>query len=225
MNRVFGKSKTQAPKKKSSGPAPSLSDASKGMDARGQAIDVKIAELDKELIVYRDKMKKCRNPNTKRNLQRRAMETLKRKRMYEGQREALANQQFNIDQAAFGVESAKATVSTVAALKSASNELKSTMQNDLNIDEMEDVVDDMAELMYDFEEMNDILGRSFATPEYIDETELDAELDMLGDELENDIIEEDATPSYLQPSALPSIPTASPGGKVPAKPNAQVNYS
>merc|ERR1712176_684766 len=144
---------------------------------------------------------------------------------YEGQREALANQQFNIDQAAFGVESAKATMGTVAALKTASNELKSTMQHDLNIDEMEDVVDDMAELMYDFEEMNDILGRSFATPEYIDETELDAELDMLGDELENDIIEEDATPSYLQPSALPSIPTASPGGKVPAKPNAQVNYS
>merc|ERR1712194_995317 len=125
-------------------------------------------------------------------------DVLKRKRMYEGQRDQLANQQFNVDQAAFGIESAKATVSTVAALKSANTELKKTIRQDLNVD---DIADDMAELMYDFEEMNEVLGRSFATPEYIDE----AELDMLDDELEGEIIDEDAVPSYLQPSALPSI--------------------
>lgn len=42
--------------------------------------------------------------------------------------------------------------------------------------------------------MNEILGRSFATPEYIDESELDAEVDILDDELEREIIEEDAVP-------------------------------
>lgn len=219
MNRVFGKKKASAP----SAPAPSLTDASSGMSGRMQGMDVKIAELDKELVGYKNKLKTCRNPNTKKNLQKRAMETLKRKRMYEGQRDQLANQQFNIDQASFGIESAKATVSTVAALKQANTELKKTVRQDLNIDDIDDIADDMAELMYDFEEMNEVLGRSFATPEYIDEGELEAELDMLDDELENDIIEEDATPSYLQPSALPSIPTTAPGGKVPSNAHAQAS--
>ena len=81
MNRVFGKKKASA----SSAPAPSLSDASTGMDGWMQAMDVKINTLDKELMLFRDKMKNCRNPNTKRNLQKRAMDVLKRKRMYEGQ--------------------------------------------------------------------------------------------------------------------------------------------
>lgn len=219
MNRVFGKKKASKP----TAPAPSLTDASTGMSGRMQAMDVKIAELDKELVGYKNKLKTCRNPNTKKNLQKRAMEVLKRKRMYEGQRDQLANQQFNIDQASFGIESAKATVSTVAALKEANTELKKTVRQDLIIDDIDDIADDMAELMYDFEEMNEVLGRSFATPEYIDEGELEAELDMLDDELENDIIEEDATPSYLQPSALPSIPTTAPGGKVPANAHAQAS--
>merc|ERR1712060_795053 len=109
--------------------------------------------------------------------------------------------------ASFGLESAKATVSTVAALQNANAELKQAIRNDLNVDDIDDVADDM-------EVMNDALGRNFATPEYIDEDDLEAELDMLDDELEEEF-EENATPAYLQPSALPSIPTAAPGGKVP----------
>merc|ERR1712060_1039458 len=116
--------------------------------------------------------------------------------------------------ASFGLESAKATVSTVAALQNANAELKQAIRNDLNVDDIDDVADDMADLMYDMEVMNDALGRNFATPEYIDEDDLEAELDMLDDELEEEF-EENATPAYLQPSALPSIPTAAPGGKVP----------
>jgi len=93
MNRVFGKKKASA----SFAPSPSLSDASTGMDGRIQAMDVKINTLDKELLLYRDKMKNCRNPNTKRNLQKRAMDVLKRNRMFYGQRDQLVNQQFNVD--------------------------------------------------------------------------------------------------------------------------------
>lgn len=59
----------------------------------------------------------------------------------------------------------------------------------------------MAELMEDFNEINEALGRNFATPEDLDEADLDAELEMLGDELEEEELEtEDATPSYLMPA-------------------------
>jgi hypothetical protein len=52
-------------------------------------------------------------------------------------------------------------------------------------------------------EINEALGQNFATPDDIDEADLDAELDMLGDELE-EIESEEAVPSYLMP-AQPSI--------------------
>merc|ERR1719232_1684781 len=212
MNRVFGRKKAPGP------PPPSLGDASSGVGNQMASMDAKITQLDKELKGYRDKLKTTKNPATKKNLQKRAMEVLKRKRMYETQRDQLAGQQFNIDQAKFGIESAQTTVASVAAMKEANTQLKQAIRQDLNIDEIDDVADDMEEMMLEFSEINDTLGRNFSTPEYLDEDELEAELDMLDDELEDEI-EGNATPAYLQPSSLPSIPTTTPGGKVPAAAN------
>ena len=205
MRRVFGKKKAEAP-------APSLSDASGGLGGRVDEMDKKINALESELRGYKDKIKMTNSPAAKKQLQKRAMEVLKRKRMYEQQRDMIAGQQFNIDQASFGIESAKANVQTVAAMKAANKELKHVMKQDLDIDEVDGLAEDMAELMEDFNEVNEALGRNFATPDDIDEAELDAELDMLGEELEEELAEEaaDATPSYL----LPATPYESPGQKV-----------
>lgn len=143
MRRVFGK-------KKAAAPAPSLDEASSGLGGRIDGMDAKIAALESELRVYKDKMKKAKSPAARKLCQKRAMELLKRKRMYEQQRDQIAGQQFNIDQANFGLESAKASVSTVAAMKAANVELKRTIRKDLDIDAVDDIADDMAELMDDF---------------------------------------------------------------------------
>jgi len=180
-------------------------------------LDAKIAQLDKELKAYRDKLKSSTNAAAKAGLQKRAMEVLKRKKMYESQRDQLAGQQFNIDQAAFGIESAKATVSTVASMKAASSELKRTMKHDLRIEDVDELADDMAELMDEFNEINEMLATNFSTPNDIDEADLEAELDMLADELEDESGETDAVPSYLQESSttMPPTPTAPLGARVP----------
>jgi charged multivesicular body protein 5 len=207
MKRVFGKKKAEAP-------APSLDQASKGLGGRMNEMDTKINDLEKELRVYKDKIKNTKSPAAKKQLQKRAMEILKRKRMYEQQRDQVAGQQFNIDQANFGLESAKASVQTVAAMKAANKELKQTIRKDLDIDAVDDIADDMAELMDDFNYINEALGRNFATPDDLDEADLDAELEMLGDELEDELAEEsavDATPSYL----MPAMPSQLPGQKLP----------
>mmetsp|Transcript_20428 Transcript_20428/g.20813 ORF Transcript_20428/g.20813 Transcript_20428/m.20813 type:complete len:220 (-) Transcript_20428:97-756(-) len=203
MNRVFGK------KKKAGPPAPGLGETSNGLGGRVDQMDKKIAGLENELRVYKDKIKKAKSPAAKQAVQKRAMEILKRKKMYESQRDMVAGQQFNIDQTSFGIESAQANVQTIAAMKGAHNELKKTMKNDLNIDDVEDLADDMADMMEDFNEINEALGRNFSTPDDIDEADLDAELELLEDELfEEDIGETaDATPSYLQASELPDTPT------------------
>ena len=48
---------------------------------------------------------------------RTVLQVLKQKRMYESQREQLYNQQFNVDQTAFTMESAKDSIQTVQAMK------------------------------------------------------------------------------------------------------------
>jgi charged multivesicular body protein 5 len=209
MNRVFGKKKVEAP-------APSLDEARDGLGGRLDSVDVKIEQLEKELRGFKDKIKKSTTPAAKKTLQKRALDVLKRKRMYEQQRDMMAGQQFNVDQAAFGIESAKATVTTVAAMKAAHKELKKTIRQDLDIDAVDDLQDDMAELMEDFNEINESLGRNFATPNDIDEADLDAELELLEDELEEPAeAEGHATPSYLQAHSMPATPAGLPGSKLP----------
>ena len=90
MHRLFGKKKEVAP-------PPSLEDTSKGIDTRVEALDKKINGLNKELKVYQGQISKAKGA-AKQNLQKRAMDILKRKRMYEQQREQLTGQQFNLDQ-------------------------------------------------------------------------------------------------------------------------------
>lgn len=170
----------------------------------------KIVLLDQDLKTYRDKLKTTKNPAAKKQIQKRAMDVLKRKRMYETQRDQLMGQQFNIDQASFGIDSAKASVATVAAMKAANTELKATIKNDLKIDDVDELADDMAELMDEFQEINEALAQNFSTPDDIDEADLEAELDMLADELEQEFIDDAAAlPSYLQES-LPTNPTSTP---------------
>lgn len=205
MKRVFGKKKQTNAK-----PAPSLDQASSNLGKRTVHIDNKIAALDKELNGYKKKLQTA-NPSAKKTLQKRALEVLKKKRMYENQSETLMGQQFNMDQAAFGIESAKATVESVAAMKAANAELKTALRKDLDIDDVDDLAVDMEELMYEMGEINEALGRNFSTPEDVTEADLEAELDMLEDELEEEEGVE-AVPSYLQ-EGLPQNPTGVPHHK------------
>ena len=207
MKRVFGKKKVGAP-------APSLDQASSGLGGRIGEMDQKIEGIETELRGYKDKIKKTTNPAAKKQLQKRALEVLKRKRMYENQRDATMGQQFNIDQTNFSLESARASITTVAAMKAANAELKQTIRKDLDIDDIDGLADDMAELMDDFNEINEALGRNFATPDDLDEADLDAELELYGDELE-EVEATESLPSYL----LPAQPNNAPGHKVPMAAN------
>lgn len=69
--------------------------------------------------------------------------------MFEGQRETLYNQQFNMEQTRFTVESIQDTVQTVQALKGAAKQMRGAMKAnkelDLNfIDKLQDELADMA---------------------------------------------------------------------------------
>merc|ERR1712012_635398 len=175
MNRVFGKKKAPGHT-----PAPGLDQVSGHMNTRLGELETKIGKIDTEIRSYHEKVRTRKSPAVKKNLKKRALDVLKRKRVYETQRDNLAAQQFNIDQAALCLESAKASVDMVAAMKAVNAELKKTVQKDLDINGTEDLTDDMAEMMEEFNVINEALGWSFSTLEEIDETDLEAELDLLG---------------------------------------------
>jgi len=62
--------------------------------------------------------------------------------MYEQQRDQLANQQFNIDQTAFALNTIKDTQQTVAAMSAAAKTLKKE-QKKININDIENMQDEM----------------------------------------------------------------------------------
>ncbi|KAF1333509.1 Charged multivesicular body protein 5, partial [Globisporangium splendens] len=191
MNRIFGKKKAEVPQV-------NISDV-------GGRVDGRVGDLDM-------KMAKTKGPGLN-AIKQRAMQTLKRKKMYEQQRDNLTAQSFNIEQAAFAIETSKDTLDTVAAMKSAVVQLK-TETKKINIDELEDVQDDMADLLEDMNEIQEIMGRSYGIGADVDESELEAELAGLEEEWaeeETEAAAAEAAPSYLAPAQQHNLPAAPSG--------------
>merc|ERR1712083_903974 len=99
----------------------------------------------------------------------------------------------------------KDTKVTVNAMKTGLKEMKKEYKN-VNIDQIEDMQDERADMMEDANEIQESLWRSYGMPD-VDEDELEAELDALGDEIALD----DDT-SYLDDAiSTPSVPSREPG--------------
>lgn len=212
MKRVFGIKKEKAP-------PPTVDEASQRINKRGENVDEKIKRLDAELVKYRDQIKRTRPGPAQEAVKARAMRILKQKRMYEGQRDTLYNQTFNLDQVAFATEGIKDAQQTMAAMKAANKDLKGTLKT-LKIDDVDKMQDDMIDLMDISSEIQESLGRSYSVPEDIDEDELLGELEALEEDMGTET-ESSGVPSYLQPEKepegdtefdLPSAPSGQPTG-------------
>lgn len=183
MNRLFGRSKPKEP-------GPSISDCIANVDGRAGAIEEKVNKLDAELRKYKEQMAKMREGPAKNAVKQRAMRVLKQKKQYESQVEGLRNQSFNMEQANYAAQSLKDTQSTINAMRDGVGQIKKEFKK-VNIEEIEDIQDDMADMLEQSDEVQDVLGRTYGVPD-MDEDELAAELDALGDEI---AIDDDA--SYL----------------------------
>lgn len=183
MNRIFGSSSSKKPK-------PTLQDAIASTDTRVGSIEVKIKKLDGELARYKDQMGKLRNGPGKDAIQQRALRTLKQKRMYESQLAQLVQQTFNMESAALATENLRNTMATVDAMNQANKEMKK-QYGKLDIDKIENIHYEMEDMLEQANEIQESLGRSYAVPDEIDEADLEAELDALALE------EDEEGPAYL----------------------------
>jgi len=212
MRRLFGGQKPVAP-------PPSLEDASKKMDGRMATLDEKIKKLDIELSGYKQQLNKTRPGSPAQNvLKQKAMRVLKQKKMYEAQRDQMMGQSFNMEQAYFTTQTIQDTIQTVQAMKYGAQAMKTEMKK-LKINDIDKMQDEMQDLLDTNNDIQDILSRSYAVPNDVDESDLDAELEALGDEM----AAEESLPSYLQAPSAPT--TESPAGEqaiqFPAVPQSQ----
>ncbi|KAH9943280.1 vacuolar protein sorting-associated protein 60 [Epithele typhae] len=166
MNRIFGTSSSKKPR-------PTLQDAISSTDTRMASIEVKIKKLDGELARYKEQMGRLRNGPGKNAIQERALRTLKQKRMYESQLAQLTQQTFNMDW---------------RTRSSRSSTARSTLTRSRFVAA---VHYDMEDLLEQANEIQESLGRSYAVPDEIDEADLQAELDAL------ELDAEEEGPSYL----------------------------
>ncbi|XP_011340216.1 charged multivesicular body protein 5 isoform X2 [Ooceraea biroi] len=161
-------------------PPPSITDCIAGVDSRADSAEKKIARLDAELKKYKDQMVKMRDGPAK-------------------------NAAFNMEQANYATQTLKDTQATVVAMKEGVKQMQKEFKN-INIDQIEDMQDDLADMLEQADEVQEAMGRSYGMPE-IDDDELAAELEALGDDL---ALDEDA--SFLDDAIkAPSAPDKEPG--------------
>ena len=126
----------------------------------------------------------------------RAVQILKRRKMYAGQLEGLMGTQFNVEQMTFATQNIQDTIVTVNAMKEA-HKVQTQQLKALKVGDIENMMDDMADMMLDTEEINEVMSRNYACD--IDEGELERELEELDDADFLDDLNRDslAAPSYL----------------------------
>lgn len=96
------------------------------------------------------------------------------------------------------------TMATVDAMKTTTKELKK-QYGKVDIDKIDKLQDEMADLMDIGNDIQESISRSYDLPEDVDEAELDAELEALGEdvELNGEMGEMDSMPAFMQDQAGP----------------------
>src|ERR1700754_4164484 len=135
-----------------------------------------------------------------------ALKVLQQRKMYESQRDQLQQQSWNMEQAGMMQDNLKNVMTTVDAMKTTNKALKQ-QYGKINIDKIEQMQDEMADLMEIGNEINESISRAYDVPEDVDEAELDAELEALGEDM---MFEQEAglgegVPSFLQDEVPPTF--------------------
>lgn len=149
-------------------------------------------------------------------LKSKALKLLQRRKMYESQRDQLQQQSWNMEQASMMTDNLKNVMTTVDVMKDTNKTLRK-QYGKVNVDKIERMQDEMQDLLEMGNEIQESLGRSYDVPEDVDEAELDAELEALGEEAEFEsggMQNLGETPSFMVDEVPSFVDEPPEGGKV-----------
>ena len=174
MFNFFGKKqKKEAPR-----PVPiDLNVESQNMSNRMNDLALKIDQVDKQLKAQLQVYRTARNPTAKAQAKKKAMQLLKKKKMYEQHSNNLSNAQMTLDTVNMDCQMMRDNMNIMQVMKNTVQVQKDTLHAMGGIDGMYDVMDDMAELKEEQQEINEEIQRNLDVD--VGDEELDAELDEL----------------------------------------------
>ena len=177
----FGKKKKEEPKR----PPPDLNNVSLNLSNKMNDMALKIQQTDKELRAQLTIMRTSGNPTAKAQAKKKAAQLLKKKKMYENHYNNLSGTQMTVDSANVECQMMKDNLDIVRAMKDTVDVQKQTMKEMGGIDSMYDIMDEMAEIKEEQEEMNQEFQRNYDVD--VGDEELEAELDALDYQMRADM--------------------------------------
>ena len=172
--------------------------------------------LDKKIAIELERARELTRTKNKRG----ALMALKKKKMYEQQREQLENQILRVSEQQMMLENQRTVVETVDAMRTAATASKRVM-TEMKIDDVDKVLDSINEQTEDMRQIQDALGNPIGAAMDLDEDELLGELEELeASELDEQLLEPAAVsagPARIPQAAaaLPAAPARRPAA--PAK--------
>ena len=152
-------------------------------DSHVDNLDVKISKLNAEISTYQTKMSRMRDGPGKTALKQKALKLLQRRKQYESQKGQLEQQSWNMEQASMMTDNLKNVMTTVDAMKTTNKTLKQ-QYGKIDVDKIDRMQDEMQDLLEMGNDIQESMARSYDVPEDVDEAELDAELEALGEDVE-----------------------------------------
>jgi len=194
-----------------------LRDHTNAMEKREEFISKKIdVELEKARMMSKKKDK------------RGALMALKKKKLYEQERNNLANSRFQLEQQIMTMEGARTNMETVKAMKQGATAMKD-MGKELDIDNVDDVMDDVREQMDLANEIAEAVTQPMGGDMGYDDEDLEAEFAEMAGELDAEDLDAQlggldsvptsvvATPAQADdPFAMPDVPSGLPAAAAPA---------
>jgi len=147
---------------------------------------------------------------------------LKRKKRYDNQLQQIDGTLSTIEMQREALEGANTNTAVLTTMNDAAKALKRA-NNELDVDKVHDMMDDIAEQQDVAKEISDAISSPVAFGQEFDEDELEAELDMLGEELELEEQEKlddqllNIGPAVGLPDVPTGLPTPTPASRQPAK--------
>lgn len=175
------------------------------MQGRTDVLDKKIQQKNQQLSQMKQQLDRMpANSPARAGLKRRMIEILKQKKQLESRSGNMQSQVMNMDSVTWALDDMKNAQVVTQAMKAGTKELKKALKK-TNINEIERMKDRMEEMQDEVADVNEVLSQPYET-EVLDDADLEAELDALGDDMFAD-----TDTSYLDtindtPSDVPTLP-------------------
>lgn len=209
MNRIFGYGNRKTHEQMMLDSSKAIDQAQSGLAGRVSQLDTQISQLNFQLSTLQKKISNTKSTMGQKPLRQRALKLLNKRKQLEAMRDQLDSQSWSMSQVQMTTDNLKNTMVTVNALKQTNQALKQQYSK-INIDKIKDMQDEMMDLIEQGDELQEVLAMQNQDIDDISESELDAELEALGEEdLMEDLDLNDAEangelPSYLN-NAMPQF--------------------